>query len=230
MPRLLKLRRGWTLPRAALAAGATYLAASFVPLVLLTPSLITVRHSGERHPCISNMHQIVQALKMYRDDWGVYPDALYGISRDGATVEPRLAHGFVKEPGVFTCPGSPVKPDSNRLVRPVDPMIGQSLNYWLPAASSYDVQWVPARAGGRPELRYARTRQGAAHDLSAGDPSEDTVVTWCLYHSGMDSRGRPAAGSMAPVAFLSGRVQTLDARKLVHWSGPPYPWQVAPKP
>jgi len=225
---------------------------------LLFPVMATVRESTRKNACISNMHQIVQAMKMYKDDWRVYPDALYGVSyRSGATTTPfalRLAGGFVKDPGVFTCPNhlqalkvrDAAKNPANVVNPTINRMTGAAYEYPLGSgrqalfsqSDSYDWQVRPNTMTGTAELHYTlKWTTGASgiadnpRQLLYKEPPDDTVVTWCLYHSNMNAAGNPAQGHVAPVAFLSGRVQTIDAQKVANWpAGGPYPWMVSPKP
>jgi prepilin-type N-terminal cleavage/methylation domain-containing protein len=179
---------------------------------------------------------------------------------------------YVRDEKVFTCPNSPAKapPPEDRagvtLVQPINRMtgapavdeatIGPYRQVGYAPWSSYDFQWRPNRdISGLAELRYNKwwtwtpdpfTRlAGLTEDrrqLRFRNPPESTVITWCLYHTNMNSSGDPSRGSHALVLYKSGRVQTIDAQKLAVWpaectgavaggTNPQYcPWQVSPRP
>jgi len=234
---------------------------------ILFPVMATARHNARQGACMSNLHSIIQAEKMYKDDWRVYPDALYGIAycyppyppyppdpNCGGGAGTRLYPDYVKDEKIFNCPESPSKLDNRAVVSVVDRMTGQPAVGVDPATgqvaqcrlfefSSYDFQYRPNRdMSGLREVHYRRKwTTGAAgitddpRQLIYKEPPDNTVVTWCLYHSYMDANGVPAKDSMALVAFLSGRVQKIPAEILSGWPGPGpdgnrYPWQVSPKP
>ena len=77
---------------------------------LLLPVMATAREGMRKTTCSSNMQAILQAVKMYKEDWKVYPDALYGVmnNQTGQFVT-RLFPEYVKDGQTFTCPNSPVK-------------------------------------------------------------------------------------------------------------------------
>ncbi|MGV3719462.1 MAG: type II secretion system protein [Actinomycetota bacterium] len=217
---------------------------------ILFPVMATVRKNARQGNCMSNMHSIIQAEKMYKDDWRVYPDALYGIDYGGGAGT-RLYPDYVKDEKVFNCLESPAKLNRRSVVSVVDQMTGMPAvgvdpatgvvaQYGMFEFSSYDFQYRPNRdTSGLREVHYRRKWTVAtagitddARQLVYKEPPDNTVVTWCLYHSDMNAAGAPAKGSMALVAFLSGRVQKLPAEKMDAWPGPDgnYPWQVTPKP
>ena len=47
---------------------------------ILFPVFATVRRNVHKATCTSNLHQIYQFLKIYKDDHGTYPDALFGFN------------------------------------------------------------------------------------------------------------------------------------------------------
>ena len=216
---------------------------------ILFPVMAAVRRNAKASSCMTNMQAIIQAMKMYKDDWRVYPDALYGVSYGGGPVGLRLAQDYVKDPSVFTCPESPTQyKGSTTLVNPTDPMTGQPYQTTIagspvaiafPQLDTYDFQYRPNTFGATvTEVHYKQKWTNVApsagddpRQLYYRDPPDSTVVTWCLYHTQMDTTGKPAKDTMAVVGFLSGRVQKIPASKFLDWSGStPYPWQVAPKP
>lgn len=205
---------------------------------ILFPVMATVRKNAREGGCMSNMHSIIQGLKMYKDDWRVYPDALYGIDY-GSGPGTRLYPEYVKDEKVFNCPESLVKTNDRSLVAPVNPMTGavamgqnpatgMQTAYGLFSFSSYDFQRRPNSnaVGVTPalELHYRRQWNTAGpsifdepRQLIYKDPPDSTVVTWCLYHSDMDPAGNPGRERLALVAFLSGRVQKLPAETVANW-------------
>lgn len=233
----------------------TVIAIIAVLTAILFPVFAQVRNQGRKTACQSNLKQIVQAVQMYKDDWRVFPDALYGIQYGAASqtnvFATRLFPDYVKDQGVFTCPNHPqqLKTD-NTLVNPINRMTGNphmmppNIPIFFARRSSYDFQYRPATPAGQTELHYTlkwTARTGLGDDprqLIYREPPDNTVVTWCLYHTDMDPQGAVRTGGQANVAFVSGRVQPIPAEKVAVWSGnctggnPPTdcPWQVAPKP
>ena len=50
---------------------------------ILFPVFATVRKNVHKATCSSNMHSIAVGLKLYKDDHGAYPEALYGFYAAG---------------------------------------------------------------------------------------------------------------------------------------------------
>jgi prepilin-type N-terminal cleavage/methylation domain-containing protein len=71
------------------------------------PVLARVRENGRRATCISNLHQIGLALKMYRDDWDGH-EARYGVrlshSDLGLPYNQLALEDYVKDKNIFWCP------------------------------------------------------------------------------------------------------------------------------
>ncbi|MGV3719463.1 MAG: type II secretion system protein, partial [Actinomycetota bacterium] len=212
---------------------------------ILFPVFNTVKEATRRAQCRSNMEAIHTAMKRYHADTGAYPEALFGLSRNGGPLELTLGStDYVTDKATFTCPSSlPAARNNMTLVIPTDKMNGspavdrQGRTLSFPMLDSYDFGYVPNTSAGTPELHYNRAWTGANQGLSADrrqliqkTPPGDTVVTYCLNHAAMDSAGVPKAGSKALVLLLNGRVVELDAQKLVGWPGPDgkHPWQVQP--
>jgi prepilin-type N-terminal cleavage/methylation domain-containing protein len=221
---------------------------------LLFPVMATVRAQAHQNSCQAQMADVVRALKMYQDDWRVYPDALFGIDYgDGAGFRLRLYPDYVKDRKTFNCPYSPVKLTPENQAIPITNVINGMTNNVHEAApgvpvqyatwSSYDFQFRPRTTTGLRELRYNPKWTAVAPSLTDDrrqliyrNPPDSTVVSWCLYHTDMGVNGMPAPKRLALVAFLSGRVQTVPADQLQgvapgNWGGgPAYPWNVSPKP
>ena len=211
---------------------------------LLLPVFSMVREQTRKSQCKNQLATILAALKTYRNDHGVYPDALYGVSYNGGPVEPRLfARKYVQKAGDFTCPNhAGAQRPVTELVIPVNKMTGEpakdrfgrTMGY--PVPSSYDFQFHPNQATGAAEQHYRQkwtVSTSAATDdkrqLYYKDPPGDTVVTWCLCHATLNAAGQ-ATGGKAVVGLLSGRVVEVDATRMVGWPGPDgkHPWQVSP--
>jgi prepilin-type N-terminal cleavage/methylation domain-containing protein len=233
-------RRGFTLIELLVVIAIIAILAA-----LLFPVMAVARAKANQSSCGAQMGDIIRAMKMYKDDWRVYPDAIYGISYDGVNFETRLFPDYVKDERVFTCPYSPAKQGRDTaLVQPINPMTGAAAPVAFRQFDSYDFQYRPRQLSGSvAEMHYNRHWTGGVPSISDDprqlvykNPPDDTVVTWCLYHSDMGSNGMPARGGMALVGYLSGRVQTMPAEKMAgsgpgNWSGVnPLPWQVVPKP
>ena len=237
------------IPRARASRGFTLIELLVVIAIiailagLLFPIFAIVGNTAAKTDCTHKMSDIVRAMKIYRDDWKVYPDALFGWATDasGSGLQLRLYPEYIKDKKVFNCPRAPAKLNDNTFYNAINPMNGLPTAYFYPAWDSYDFQFRPNKdTSGARELHYNKKWSvgpaGPADykgQLVYRDPPDETVVTWCLYHSDMNGAGNPGQNSQAVVAFLSGRVQTIPAAKMVNWTpaaGEPYPWQVPPKP
>ena len=242
----------------------TVIAIIAVLTAILLPVMGTAREQARKGQCMTNMRSIVQGLQMYKDDWRVYPDALFGYTRvlpngacpatttnaTGELEQSRLYIDYVKDPKVFNCPNSFVKMNSTALVDVVNRASGvlhvdnparPGFKYCYRAWDSYDFQYMPngggATAAINRELRFNRKHSLTSAGISDSqrqliyrNPPDSTVVTWCLYHSDMNSTGVVPPNGMTIVAFLSGRVQTIPYSQLPRWSATSGPWLVNPKP
>jgi prepilin-type N-terminal cleavage/methylation domain-containing protein len=243
-----RFRRGFTLIELLVVIAIIAILAA-----LLLPVINTVRAKAAQGQCATQIGEMIRAAKMYKDDWRVYPDALYGISYDGVTLENRLFPEYVKDEKTFNCPLSPSKLKNRNLVQAVNYMAnppgGAATAFAYPEFSSYDFQYRPSKnMSGARELHYnPKWTQSSVsvlddpRQLVYKNPPDSTVVTWCLYHSRMDPNGIPATNEMALVGFLSGRVQTIPADQVASWpsscTSPAAntapvgcPWQVSPRP
>jgi prepilin-type N-terminal cleavage/methylation domain-containing protein len=235
------LQRGFTLIELL-----TVIAIIAILAGLLFPVFARAQEAKRQAECSSNLGELARGVKMYYDDWGVYPDALYKVSYNGGPFENRMGDvvRYVKSHRHFTCPNhpqqfknstAPVAPTNRMTNAPaVNGRTGAAMSYQ--ALDSYDFQYHPNNPPGTPELHY-NTRwlisgNAGADDrrqLYRKDPAPNTVLTWCLYHSSMSTTGQPATGHQAIVVFLNGTVKKIDAKKLVDWSTPgSLPWQVTP--
>ncbi|MBI3910171.1 MAG: prepilin-type N-terminal cleavage/methylation domain-containing protein [Armatimonadetes bacterium] len=220
----------------------TVIAIIAILVAIIFPVMASMRKRAQVAQCISNMRQIQQALKMYKDTFGVYPEHLLGYRAsntcDPAPVAPDVTFlypNFVKSLAIFRCPNSPfpADPPSFAGARLGGPSGLSVPGKCFPRFDSYDGQFVPI--GGGYELHYWREWQpwtgvGSPNlrQLIFRNPSDETVVTWCLYHAGFTG-DTPRAGEMAQVLFLDGRVKSIPAQKLTDWTQvPDHNWQVNP--
>jgi prepilin-type N-terminal cleavage/methylation domain-containing protein len=226
---------------------------------LLLPALAAVRENARKGGCMSNLHQIVQGVKMYKDDWRVYPDYLYGAAwKRGDNMQYRLGtpapgmppggvRAYIKDPKVFNCPNSAFNMTKTGLIQPYFGPTGRKYirvisgvpgDVMIPMFDSYDMQFIPNTPGSTtPEVHFApkwtvNVPAGIGDDprqLIYREPPDSTVITWCLYHTGMTGTNIPPTGTVL-MAFLSGRVQTIPYNQLPKWTTSTGPWQTNPKP
>jgi prepilin-type N-terminal cleavage/methylation domain-containing protein len=233
-------RRGFTLVELL-----TVIAIIAILAGLLFPIIGTINEAQRKARCKQQIADIIAAAKKYKDENGKFPDALYGVAYNGGPLELRLGdakYNIRKE--AFTCPNAPpaVK-NSNNMVAPMNRMPpagpatdtnGRTLSF--PEFDTYDFQYEPNSSTANPvqhyDLQWTATLGIAddARQLIRKDPPGNTIVTYCLHHTNMDSSGVPAKGSKAIVGLLNGRVIEIDADKLYLWPGPNgnHPWQAAP--
>src|SRR5215210_1670054 len=74
----LKGRRGFTMVELL-----TVIAIIAILAGILFPVFATVRKNVHKATCSSNLHSIAVGLKLYKDDHGAYPEALYGFYTAG---------------------------------------------------------------------------------------------------------------------------------------------------
>jgi len=217
---------------------------------ILFPVMGAVRENVRQGQCMGNMKALIQAAQLYKEDYKVYPDALFGIdpTGTGSSFGTRLYPEYVKSADTFTCPNSMVKWQQGTpipTVLPVNRMSGATETYALAAFSSYDVQYRPNvknPPANTAELHYTKkwtTGTAGLADASGNgqrqliyrNPPDSTVVTWCLYHTNMRPDGSPSPNTMALVGFLSGNVQKIPADRMVTWGAAgSNPWEITPKP
>jgi type II secretory pathway pseudopilin PulG len=93
-------RRGFTLVETLLAMAVLFLMGATL-FVVLAP----VREKARQATCLSNLHQIGQALMLYVNDHpGGGCQNFYGLPPDPESLYPR----YVSDPSVFRCPNSAV--------------------------------------------------------------------------------------------------------------------------
>lgn len=220
---------------------------------IIFPVMSTARERSRQANCISNLNQIQQALKLYKQDNNRFPAVLSGYAQPGTSLDNlrtgTLFREYVSTPKSFSCPNSIVtdlsvtipdplagqgligldRPSGGQLYR-YDSYTAQVLNYdpsnvqpRYTLAWANEVQDVPARQGNDPQIDFTR-------QLKFRNPPDDTVVTWCSFHRGGDqSPGR--SGAIDLVLFLDGHVDRIPSGQLVNQSSDwRMPYTVRPKP
>jgi len=256
----------------------TVIAIIAVLAAIIFPVTATVRRNVRQKQCAAQQKQLVEALKIYKDDFGSYPIALsqYAIGTTSNTIVPQLFPQYITSESTFTCPISQTKPRPESWVpaagatltagcapgggapdpcwiAPLDRSTGQPVvlplsqppvPYLIPEGDTYGMQLLPDQSQQPPastwELHYSRLwtnslagQQQDQRTLAVRNPSEQTVVTWCLYHAKLDAQGAPRQGDIAIVSFLDGRVQNIGAEKLTQWAAGNFdqlPFRVFPNP
>jgi prepilin-type N-terminal cleavage/methylation domain-containing protein len=218
----LRSRRGFTLVELL-----TVIAIIAILAAIIFPVFSVVRRNVHRTQCMSNLHSLVQAIKIYRDDYRVYPEALYGYGYATGGGRTFLFPQYIKDKSGFRCPINPQRTDSTLLMPGIhgitgqpmtDPATNVQLTYF--AWDSYDGTVVPHNSpNGQYIVHYMRkftpgppSAADEPRQLLYRNPPDNTVVTWCTYHRGYrGSPPQPEPGTMDLVLFLDGRVKTVPA-------------------
>jgi prepilin-type N-terminal cleavage/methylation domain-containing protein len=210
----------------------TVIAIITILVAILFPVFAQVRRRVQEEACMSNMHQIYQAMNMYRDTWDRYPFALGRMAyRAGGVSTPFFPlGGFLKSEAVLRCPLNFV-PADNQVVTDVvkwfpDPrgisyisqFRGGFARVDFPLRESYDAAIVPNRTGGTFEAHYVPDwteplRQTPPvppaldfpSQLKYRSPEPSTVVTWCMNHATVDNNGEATDNVL--VLYLDGTVR-----------------------
>jgi prepilin-type N-terminal cleavage/methylation domain-containing protein len=215
----------------------TVIAIIAILAAIIFPVFATVRKNVYKAQCTSNLHAIAQALKLYKDDWKVYPNALFGYynpeSQSPNKIQTFLYPQYIKDANAFKCPLSPVRvveldPSRTQLVPAVhpvtvkDPISGQGWPYRYFPWDSYDGTFVPHNSPNSSyQLHYVRKVTGGGpsfgddpRQLIYRNPPDNTVVTWCTYHRDYSGQA-PAQGSIDLVLFLDGTVKPIPSNEMV---------------
>jgi prepilin-type N-terminal cleavage/methylation domain-containing protein len=228
----------------------TVIAIIAILAAIIFPVMSTVRRNVWKAQCTTNLHSIATALKMYKDDWRVYPDALLGYRFQDPTVGRENEQNFlypqyIKELQTFRCPLAPEKSDNPNVTmtqsitgKPaVHPIYKTPVAFYL--WDSYDGTRVP-HPNGPYQLHYTRKwsvtpgdRPSFADDprqMIYRNPPDNTVVTWCTYHR-FYSSGQPEQGAIDLVLFLDGHVKPTPSNLMVPTGDDPFrPYHVLPSP
>jgi hypothetical protein len=168
-------------------------------------------------------------LKLYKDDHGAYPEALYGFrapaTNGGVPLEVTFLYPqYVKEKAIFHCPLAPYHTTDTGLVQaihPMKPFNGDDFKRFpirtYPVWDSYDGQFEGPQSQNyvvKYLTHWSGTKRGFGDNprqLLYKNPPDDTIVTWCTYHRDYDSRASaqaiPQTGSIDLVLFLDGHVK-----------------------
>jgi len=208
----------------------TVIAIIAILAAIIFPVMSVVKNRARETQCMTNLHDIAIALKMFQQDNRRYPESIAGFETDqsGAVLPlERVRNGgglypeYIKATKGFHCPLSPTTSTSATVT------IGNKVFY---AYSSYDVYTPRAATGdvaGNPEdIRYtvkwaddvasviildpgspnADPEYDYKRQLRFRNPSDDTVVTWCSYHKRQGDSKSPVL-----VLFLDGHVDKIPA-------------------
>jgi prepilin-type N-terminal cleavage/methylation domain-containing protein len=217
----------------------TVIAIIAILAAIIFPVFATVRKNVYKAQCTSNLAALAQALKLYKDDWKVYPNALFGYYDPEIPgpnkIQTFLYPQYLKDRNAFKCPLAPERStESTKLTQtvhpvtvkdPLDPSKPWRFQYF--AWDSYDGSFVPHSPPGSYQLHYVRKvtlgRPSFGDDprqLIYRNPPDNTVVTWCTYHR--DYSGQtPAQGSIDLVLFLDGTVKTVPTTEMLATSEDP---------
>jgi prepilin-type N-terminal cleavage/methylation domain-containing protein len=188
----------------------TVIAIITILAAIIFPIFGTVRKNVSQTSCLTNLHSIAQAIKMYKDDYRVYPEALYGYM-EPITSEERLpaeyirynkyiSHTFlypqyIPDRAGFRCPMNPERNTDEieaRLIRGINGVTGawmgsSDVNYaWAYYAwDSYDGTRVPHTQSTAPYLvHYLRRWDPKLMGYGGNDPESTRQL---LYRNPPDS-------------------------------------------
>jgi prepilin-type N-terminal cleavage/methylation domain-containing protein len=204
----------------------TVIAIIAILAAIIFPVFSTVRKNVYKAQCTSNLHSLAQALKLYKDDWKVYPEALFGFynpdSQAPGRIQTFLWPQYIREKSAFRCPLAPERStESTRLMQTLQPVTGEGWKYQYFAWDSYDGSIVPHNSpNGLYQLHYLRKWspggigfQDDPRQLIYRNPPDNTVVTWCTYHRDYSGQ-QPAQGSIDLVLFLDGHVKPIPTTEM----------------
>jgi len=216
----------------------TVIAIIAILAAIIFPVMNSVKKEAKMVNCMTNLHGIAMALKMYQQDNRKYPETLAGYVQTGPsgvipleqTKGDALYPEYIKKVSGFHCPMAQIT-DTKQVVK-VE-VGGQTYEYY--AYDSYNI-FTPEPSttsvgieGIRYTLTWAGNEQAVSSlppppnvqdtpELQAYDykrqlrfrsPSEDAVVTWCSYH-----RHAGDERSMVPVLFLDGHCDKIPATQI----------------
>jgi prepilin-type N-terminal cleavage/methylation domain-containing protein len=217
----------------------TVIAIIAILAAVIFPVMGSVREKARQSSCMSNLHNIWLALRMYKQDERQMPVSIGPFMAKGSSAEiSPLFPEYLKNKSALHCPNND-EGDANtyeplaRVQRWVaspsdiaaqgvtnDPvLLGASFSQ----ANSYDGYLTPNGY----ELRYSRYRTLNPSDpdysrqLALRNPPDDTVITWCSYHRRRSPSG-PAGDDL--VLFMSGEVERHPAAEMEKLG-----WRVKPR-
>jgi prepilin-type N-terminal cleavage/methylation domain-containing protein len=227
-------RRGFTLVELL-----TVIAIIAILAAIIFPVFTTMRRNVSKASCLTNLHSIAQAIKMYKDDYRVYPEALYGYvlslpdgspAQDvGGQLATRtfLYPQYIRERSAFRCPLNPnrdIETSAAGLVDGTNGVTGNRMGLQYFVWDSYDGTRVPHT---QPNSRYMvhYLRRWDSRSLGTGEesprqliyryPPDTTVVTWCTYHRNYQVDGAPEPGSVDLALFLDGRAKPVPSNLMI---------------
>jgi type II secretory pathway pseudopilin PulG len=206
----------------------TVIAVIAILAAIIFPVFSVVRRNVHKAQCTSNLHSLAQAIKLYKDDYRAYPDALYGYLIEGGGERTFLYPQYIRDKSGFRCPVNP-----HQLSNP-EPRPGIHGTFGIPMTidatgarvaypiwDSYDGSLVPHNAPTSPYVvhylkKWTPGLVGATDEprqLIYRTPPDNTVVTWCTYHRDYRTDGQPSAGSTDLVLYLDGRVKPTPSQQ-----------------
>lgn len=209
---------------------------------ILFPVFGRAREATQKTACMSQLHSIGEAVKLYHEDMQKYPPILLcnpyintttlytgsGTPLPAGKVRNRpLALGkYANDTSLFHCPDNPNNDPSKVFTGAVYPpgtLSGTSGAYFY-SYDSYDTG-LQLTATGLPaspavqEVHYALDWTGTIgpndppNQLKYPTPPDDkTVITWCTYHVAI------ARGDQIPVLLLNGTAKSVPYSQFVYKS------------
>jgi type II secretory pathway pseudopilin PulG len=216
----------------------TVIAIITILAAVIFPVFGTIRRNVSKTSCLTNLHSIAQAIKMYKDDYRVYPEALYGYVEP--TPSALIPHTFlypqyISDRSGFRCPMNPERTataDPSKLIAGTNGVTLSGMGSTDPTArwlyytwDSYDGTRIPPNQANAPYLVHYLLRwdtkliglgQGESpRQLIYRYPPDTTVITWCTYHRVYQGDGSLEAGAVDIALFLDGRAKPVPATLMV---------------
>lgn len=221
----------------------TVIAIIAILAAIIFPVMGAVKNRAKETQCITNLHDIAIAVKMFQQDNRRYPDSLAGYETGLPLERARNAGGlypeYVKSPKGFHCPLSATTSTSATIT------IGGRVFYAYSSYDAYTPKAVVGNIDGNPEdirytVRWADDVNGVSsydagsptadadydfkRQLRFRNPSDDTVVTWCSYH-----KREGDTKSSVLVLFLDGHADKIPAMNVEGNGSAGSRWRTEPK-